>query len=37
MDDASRTNLDALRNKADDLVLSESAALGNLYAQLRQD
>jgi patatin-like phospholipase/acyl hydrolase len=36
MDDASRTNLDALRQKADDLVRMESDALGNLCVQLRQ-
>ena len=36
MDDASRTNLDALRKKADDLILLESAALENLVSQLRQ-
>ncbi|MEJ2069336.1 MAG: patatin-like phospholipase family protein [Syntrophobacterales bacterium] len=36
MDDASRTNLDALRKKADDLILLESAALGNLCMQLGQ-
>ena len=37
MDDASRTNLDALRKKADDLILVESEALGNLCSQLRRE
>ena len=37
MDDASRTNLDALQRKADELILAESEALGNLCAQLRRE
>jgi hypothetical protein len=37
MDDASQTNLFVLRKKANDLVLEQSAALGNLCVQLKQD
>jgi len=35
MDDASQSNLANLRKKADDLIVNESEALGNLCAQIR--